>query len=142
MRTKTIDYDDFGVQAKIVLSHATVAMGLERSRLTDEGLRAPEGDLTAYERTALWMQWPAVKAGTVGGLIRFLDDDGKAERDLDLPGDLTFQDYLALPEELAISILSDVLGLNPHWSLTGTPKDESAKKKPSDKSSKLTSSAA
>lgn len=127
-RTKTIEYDEFGVQAKITVAHATVAMGLERSRLTDEGLRATDENLSAYERTALWMQWPAIKAGIIGGLIRFLDDEGQAKRDIDLPGGLLFEDFLILPEELAVIILSEILELNPHWSLAGIPRDEAKKK--------------
>lgn len=137
-RTRTIEYNAFGVQAKVVVGHATVAMGLERSRLTDEGLRAPDDGLSAYERTAMWMQWPVIKAGIVGGLIRFLDDEGKAKRDIDLPGGLLFEDFLNLPEELAVTVLGEILELNPHWSLTGIPRDE-AKKKPSSAKDKTNS---
>jgi hypothetical protein len=142
MRTKTITYDDFGVQASVTVAHASVAMGLERSRLTDEGLRNQDEDKSAYERTALWMQWPVIKAGITGGLIRFVDDEGKAERDIDLPGGLTFEDFLVLPEELAMTILGDILELNPHWSLTGLPRDDSPGKRQSGAGSKTNSDAA
>ena len=142
MRTKTIDYDAFGVQAKVTVGHATVAMGLERARLADEGLRNQDEDKSSYERTALWMQWPAVKAGITGGFVTFQGDDDQAERKIDLPGTLTFEDFLALPEELAMTVLADILELNPHWSLAGLPRDDSPGKQQSGAASKTNSDAA
>jgi hypothetical protein len=125
MRIRTVTYDDFGVQAKITVAQANVAMGLERSRLTAEGLHSQDGDMSTFEKTALWMQWPVVKAGITSGRLALLGDDDQVERELDLPGDLTFADFLALPEELAMTLLTDILALNPHWSLAGLPRDDS-----------------
>ena len=137
---QTIKYNAFGVDARIVVSAATVAMGFERSRLVDEGLReAAKQDRDPMYRTAQWLQWPAIKASIVDGTITIYDSEeelkaGKPSRVIeDLANDLTFDDFLSLPEELAVQWLGAVLTLNPHWSLAGVGQ-QATQKSPEKKS--------
>ena len=166
MRTKTIEYDSFGVQANVTIAQANVAMGLERSSLADEAMRQADvdrlrelaqngADLTEKqlalvdgkppqwtydERIMYWLRWPAMRVGIVEGKVAFLDDDGEVEREIDLASEWSFEDFLELPEELTIIVLGDILALNPHWD--SRKEDDSPGKQQSGAASKTNSDAA
>ena len=122
---RTLEYQDDEFEGRIVLGRANVSRGYLRSRLTDEGLRAPEkpGD-DPLLRIARWTQYPAIRAGARSGTLSFFDvkenEDGDQVRNLKRRVDaeeMTFEDYQEIPEFFMIACLDAVFELNPHWLL-------------------------
>ena len=123
---RTMSFKDEEFEGEVVVGRANVSRGYLRSRLTDEGLRAPKkpGD-DPLLRIARWTQYPAIRAGTRSGTLSFFDvkedEDGKQiSRNLKRKvqaDELTFEDYQELPESFGIEWLDAVFEFNPHWLL-------------------------
>ncbi len=115
--------DEF--EGVVVVSTASVLRGYLRSRLADQGLREevkPDDD--PLLRIAKWTQYPALRAGSSGGSLKFFDveeydDEGNAtKRTLSRrvkAEELSFDDYLEVPESFMIEWLDAVFEVNPHW---------------------------
>lgn len=112
-KSKTIEYSDGVVEGRVIVETANVMRGLLRSQLTDEGLRTEDNNPLIH--IARWTQYPAIIAGTTGGLIKFYQDD-KVIRVLE-PDKITFEDFLVLPEKFMMNWLDAVYELNQHWLL-------------------------
>ena len=121
---RTMSYKDEEFEGEVVVGRANVSRGYLRSRLTDEGLRAPEkpGD-DPLLRIAKWTQYPAIRAGTRSGNLLFFsvkEVDGEEQRNLTRKvqaDELTFEDYQEIPETFMIEWLDAVFEFNPHWLL-------------------------
>ena len=113
---RTVQYTGEGITAEIVIGKATVAAGLLRSRLVDEGLRAKDDD--ALVHALRWTQYPALVAATQSGHID-LTDGGYIQAK-----EVTFMQFLELPEDLGMLWLDAVFAENPHWIFSAPPKDE------------------
>lgn len=121
----TVQYEDDRTRAEIIVARANVIRGLLRSQLVDEGLRTDDDN--ALVHIARWTQYPAIVAGTTGGKIEFLDDDGKPVKVI-RADQITFDEFLEqVPEPLMILWLDGVFESNPHWLLDvmDTPAPES-----------------
>ena len=106
MRTRTIGYGDI----KLVVSEATTMIGFRRTRYLEEAQAIEDDD---PDRALLRRAFAYLKAATV-----------EAEG---LSWPLTFEEYLELPEALAIEWEEAVADLNPHW--LAVPTEEDIKKK-------------
>lgn len=113
-----INFEDVTVEARVIVCKANVLRGLLRSKLTDEGLRTEDDDPLVH--IARWTQYPALRAGTHEGYIKFYQQDpetgGRGELVREIKAaTLTFDDFLALPEDLAMDWMGAIYDLNSHW---------------------------
>jgi hypothetical protein len=116
---KIVDYQDEERVVHLVVRSATARMGIMRSllmeRAIDEESKKPPIDLkdldaigTRFLRTVLY---PSLIAATV-----------EATGFSSWP--ISFDEFLTLPEQLAIQWEEAAVGLNPHWRTTKMPETE------------------
>lgn len=119
LQSKTVTYTAPDLTAAVTVTRASVLRSMRRRRLAKSGLTYETDDPDL--RLLRWLFWPAVKAGTRGGTITFIeyDEDGKptVAPALVVPiSELTFDQFAELPEDLIAEWYAAVLDLNPHWS--------------------------
>lgn len=125
----TVLYADTTIEAKIIVTTASVMRGLLRSELTDQALREEPGD-NPLAFIAKWTQYPALRAGTVEGVINIYDPDPEDEeergtlRETIDAASIEFDQFLDLPEALATMWLGSIFQLNTHWLLDMTREPE------------------
>lgn len=134
LSTMSIRYTGDTVEARIIVRKASVRAGLERSQLADEGLRFPDTDPLIH--AARWLQYPAIRAGTVSGRIAIwepkedpdsftgfapVDKKSKPSQIIDAKT-IEFETWLnELPEDLIMQWLEAVFAVNEHWVLASVP---------------------
>jgi hypothetical protein len=104
--TRVVEYDQGGVKARLVVAQATVRMGIERQAM-QEAARRHRDEMPRVGLLRL-LTWPDLVASTVDGAITV----GETVRPV---YDLTFDEWLDLPEALVMEWESAVYALNPHW---------------------------
>jgi hypothetical protein len=133
-----IRYDDETVRARITVRKASLRDGLYRTKLADEGLRFPDTDPLVH--AARWLQYPAVRAGTMAGKIEIwepvedpdsetgwlpVDKDSKPDQVIRAK-EIDFDTWLdEMPEALMMEWLGAVFECNPHWVLARIPEVDS-----------------
>ena len=138
LQTKTITYEQPGFAASLTLATANVARGLLRTQLVEEGLRTP--DKNPLIHGFRWMQWPALKAGTLKGRITtWTEDEDDRRKNVETieVSDLTIDQFLELvPEELSMQWIEAVLDLNMHWLIQPSQDEPTAEDKEKKSSNK------
>ena len=101
MESKIIEYAGNGITARVVVSAANVLQGMKRTRLRNA--HGPLEKMPEEEVIARVFTYPDLIAAAREIEISGLDD---------VP---TFDQFVALPEVLAIQWEEAVYALNPHW---------------------------
>lgn len=115
MKTEEVRFEDedLGLDVRLVVSQATVLMGMKRSRIKREGLNAKEEDLDRHLLRVY--TFPDLIAATV-----------------EIEGlDLDFEVFLALPDTLVALWEEAVYRLNSHWLPAPETDEESTDPNPS-----------
>lgn len=105
METEVIEFGDY----KLTISEATVLVGMRRVRLRVEGDKA--GDTDSDMRILRMLVYPDLIAPVV-------------EQSGFEVWPVPFEDFLNLPEEIAIKWEDAVYKLNPHWQLSSSEPEE------------------
>jgi hypothetical protein len=103
---RIVEYNDGHVSARLEVARATIQTGMER-QIIRRGYRPRADDDQATTLLRLFT-WPDVAAATIGGEIVV---GGNLIQTIHL----TFEEWLTLPESLAIEWEKAVYDLNPHW---------------------------
>ena len=93
------------MRARIVVAAATVRMGIARTLMQRAGRRSEDEPGVGLLRQ---FTWPDLVVASIKGEI-------EVEGEVKLVSDLTFEEWLELPEALVISWEKLVYELNPHW---------------------------
>jgi hypothetical protein len=101
--TRVVEYEQGGFQARVVVATATVRMGIERQALQDAAQKT-QGDEPPRIGLLRLLTWPDLVAATVEGVI-----DGRPAYDI------TFDEWLDLPEPFVVQWEDAVYALNSHW---------------------------
>lgn len=128
MATETITYKDDNLDVTLVVSSATVLVGMKRTRLKMAGaeLEKVPGDDKDKDKKSPDLDRYILRVSIYPDLVAATTE---AEG---LPWPLDFEDFLTLPEQLWAAWERAVYRLNPHW----IPKtDDPEEKKDSSKSS-------
>lgn len=103
---KRIEYDDGRVQASLLVAKATVRMGMERQLIKQRTRQESSGDQAVD--LLRFFTWPDIASATVEGEIVVNGETTPAVL-------LSFEEWLELPEPLAVQWERAVYDLNPHW---------------------------
>lgn len=103
---RVVEYDQGGVKARLVVAQATVRMGIERQAMQEAARR--HRDETPRIGLLRLLTWSDLVASTVEGEI-VIGEETRPIRDF------TFDEWLELPETLAIAWENAVYAMNPHW---------------------------
>jgi hypothetical protein len=101
MDQKIVAYDGNGITGRVVVSAANVLQGLKRTRLRNQ-----HGPIDSTPEEVLIAQiftYPDLVAAA-----KSIEIDG-------LDGEITFEQFAALPEALVLQWEQAVYELNPHW---------------------------
>lgn len=107
--TQVVEFEGDGVKARLTVAAATVRMGIERTIMQNGARRFEDEPGVALLRR---FTWPDLVASTVEGEIEIENGGAVKVRPV---FDLTFEEWLELPEALVISWETAVYELNPHW---------------------------
>ena len=126
MNTKVIEYEDENMTAHIVVSEATVLIGMKRTRIRLEA--EPEKEEDPDKRLLRLFTYPDLAAAATEIMLTpaaATDGEKPDEVFISPSPPLDFETFLALPEQLVSAWEQAVYALNPHW----LPGNDSATKK-------------
>lgn len=101
---RNVNYDDGAVRAQLEIAPATVLTGFRRGVLQRLRDADDPNDVALLRR----FTWPDLKAATTAGHIHW--DQGEIN-----VSDLTFEQWIELPEALVVEWENVVYEVNPHW---------------------------
>jgi hypothetical protein len=115
MHEKTVSYDLDGQTVTITVTRATAYTGVKRSMLSYDGMKnSPKTDDDAM-RVLRTLTYPDLVA--------------PVKEAIGIPWPISFDEFIALPDDLVVLWESAVYEVNPHWSPMGQVEKAETEKK-------------